>query len=51
MHFLVRLQSQVRFCEFTVQCPNVSCQHVIKHYEDMIVGQLVTGAHEQRISN
>ena len=42
MHFLARLESQARFCEFTVQGSNVSCQHVMNYSEDMAAGQLIT---------
>ena len=38
-----RLQSQARFCEFTIQCPNVSCQCFINYSEDMVAGQHVAG--------
>ena len=41
-HFLARLQSQDMFCEFTFQCPNLSCQHVISYSEDTVAGQLIT---------
>ena len=42
VHFLAKLRSQARFCEFTVQSPSVSCQHVINYSKDLVTGQLIT---------
>ena len=32
----------MRFYEFIVQCPNVSCLHVINYSEDIVAGQIIT---------
>ena len=42
-HFLARLQSQARLCEFTVKCTNGSCQQQVNNSADMVAGQLVAG--------
>ena len=42
-HFLAKLQSQARLCEFTIKCTNGSCQQQVNYSEDMVAGQLVAG--------
>lgn len=42
-HFLVKLQSQVKFCEFTIQCTNERCNQQVNYSEDIVAGQLMAG--------
>ena len=42
-HFLARLQSQARLCEFTVKCTNGSCQQQVNYSADMAAGQFIAG--------
>ena len=42
-HFLAKLQSRARLCEFTVKCTNGSCQQQVNYSEDMLAGHLDTG--------
>ena len=42
-HFLGKLPSQARLCEFTVKCTNRSCQQQVNYSEYMVAGQLVAG--------
>lgn len=41
IHFLAHLQSQARFCEFVVNCPNDSCGRQVNYLGDIVAGQML----------
>ena len=43
-HFLARLRSLARFCDYTITCPNEhGCGRKINYASDMVAGQMVAG--------
>ena len=43
-HFVARLRSQAKFCEFSVECPNQQiCGQRVNYSDDMVAGQMISG--------
>ena len=43
-HFLSRLRSQVKFCEFNIRCLNEqTCGQQVDYSEDIVAGQMIAG--------